>query len=133
MVHHCLICANSKLEENVKFDEIVAGGRQIDHVFAWLQRICVLPSKRAVTFLREEGQLQGIYSPQNTAANRISSPTAASARKYFWQCGTTRGKKRGHQQAVEVYRTLQRPESTHRALQKVMSVTPRRHWKDITE
>ena len=68
--------------------------------------------------------------PQHRAAKRISSPTAVSARTYFWYCGATRGRKRGHPQAVGAYRTLQRPESAHRALQKVMSVTSRRHPKD---
>ena len=68
--------------------------------------------------------------PENTAAKRISSPTAASARTYFWHCGVTRGRKRGHPQAVGAYRTPQRPACTHRALQKVMSVETRRHRKD---
>ena len=68
--------------------------------------------------------------PENTAAKRISSPTATSARTYFWHCGVTRGRKRGHPRAVGAYRTLQRSVSAHRALQKVMSVDSRRHRKD---
>ena len=63
-------------------------------------------------------------------AGRVRSQRRA-AKKYSASCrGITRGSQRGPPQAVGAYRKAQRPESAHRALQKVMSVETRRHRKD---
>ena len=72
MVPHSSNCANSKLEEYLRFISIYADGRQIGHNFAGRKRILVLPQKPVVKVLPREGQLQGINSPQTSADCRTS-------------------------------------------------------------
>lgn len=59
-----------------------------------------------------------LLRPQHRATPRITSPTAAVAKAYFWRCGLTRSRRRGHPQTAGAYRSAQRPVSAYRALQK---------------
>ena len=70
-----------------------------------------------------------LLRPQHRTTTHLTSPTAASAKAYFWRCGLTRGRRRGVPQAAGANRNAQRP-ATHRALQKVVSVYTRPHPKD---
>lgn len=68
-----------------------------------------------------------LLRPQHRTTERLTSPTAAIAKAYFWRCGLTRER---HPQAAGATKSAQRPVSAYRALQKVMSVYRRRHPKD---
>ena len=86
MVPHSSNCANSKLEEHLRFISIYADGRQIGHNFAGRKRIPVLPQKPVVKVLPREGQLQGINSPQTSADCRTFLPWSNNDRLQRHSC-----------------------------------------------
>ena len=105
----------------------LARGRQESPAVAQLRRYQQGFAKYARK--KEADYRKKLLRPQHRTTERLTSPTAASAKAYFWRCGLTRDRWRGVPQATGANRRAQRP-AAYRALQKVMSVYRRRHPKD---